>query len=166
LVASSPLNYCHRIKEYFGHGIEPAAERLNSCVKANPHGVYIHVKPQHITFDGGHGAGGHNSSSQQNRMLKASSTSRKIQKATKKLTTPEDFFNAAKQVCDRNLLWNVCFCVWPFGRLMFCVCVCVDRPTFLPLLILGRVQVSGNIFSRQPARARGGGMTELSLSLL
>mmetsp|Transcript_11949 Transcript_11949/g.23713 ORF Transcript_11949/g.23713 Transcript_11949/m.23713 type:complete len:348 (+) Transcript_11949:99-1142(+) len=49
LVASSPLSYCHGTKEFFGHHTHRVKENLFGCRSQYPHGVYIHVKPEHIS---------------------------------------------------------------------------------------------------------------------
>ena len=84
LIRSSSLKYCDHVKEFYSLK-NPTQENLAKCVGENPGGVFIHVKPQHIiTFEGN--AEDHTENSSRRRDRK------------ERLTTPEEFFAAVKQV--------------------------------------------------------------------
>lgn len=72
IVKSTPLSYCRR-KETFKSGAYPTVKMLQSCYKSNKGGAYVHVKPEHI-------------------LLRKESID-----SSKYLTTPEQFFRAAKE---------------------------------------------------------------------
>eukprot|EP00747_Dinoflagellata_sp_TGD_P083753 gnl/TRDRNA2_/TRDRNA2_162244_c0_seq1.p1 gnl/TRDRNA2_/TRDRNA2_162244_c0~~gnl/TRDRNA2_/TRDRNA2_162244_c0_seq1.p1 ORF type:complete len:314 (+),score=40.69 gnl/TRDRNA2_/TRDRNA2_162244_c0_seq1:80-1021(+) len=80
VTASSHLSYCG-IKEFFGHGRKPNMKDMASCTakkQAIGLAAYIHVKPQHIELGSGEG--------------------------TAVLSSPEDFFRAARQAGFSNVV--------------------------------------------------------------
>lgn len=88
LVTSAKIAYCHHKKEYFGDWSNiPNQTTLTECITSNKKndfgGVYIHVKPQHIT------EGPHNSTVAKRKWLL---------KHGRISITPEVFFKVAKSV--------------------------------------------------------------------
>ena len=77
ITQSSTLRYCDGTKEYYGHGKLPDAASLQRCFEKyrDRGGVYIHVKPEHITLD-----------------EKQSRGNRRV------IKSPEEFFSAAKSI--------------------------------------------------------------------
>ena len=85
---SSRLRYCDGQKEYFKNS-KPTMAKLRYCVErfgGEKGGVFIHVKPEHITF----------SESEMPLLQRGLNSSRNLRPPKDALRTPEEFFRGAK----------------------------------------------------------------------